>query len=129
MDELKAVFKPEFLNRIDEIVVFHTLTHEQIKEIARLQMRGPAERLAEQGIRLEVTDAAYDHLAELGYDPSFGARPMRRTIAREVVNPLAERVIVGEYPPGSIVRVDFDPEAGRLTFGPAQEQATAAGAT
>jgi ATP-dependent Clp protease ATP-binding subunit ClpA len=115
LGQLKQYFKPEFLNRIDEIVVFHTLTHEQIKAIARLQMRGPAERLAEQGIKLEVTDAAYDFLAESGYDSAFGARPMRRVIARELVNPIAQRVIAGEYQPGDVVLVDYDPRSG-LTF-------------
>jgi ATP-dependent Clp protease ATP-binding subunit ClpB len=107
MDQLKSHFKPEFLNRIDDIVVFHTLTHEQIKQIARLQMRAPADRLAAQGIRLEVTEAAYDYLAEVGYDPSFGARPMRRAISREIVNPLAELVIRGTLGQGSTAVVDY----------------------
>ncbi|MBN2082586.1 AAA family ATPase [bacterium] len=109
---LKDHFKPEFLNRIDDIVVFHTLTHEQVKQIARLQMRAPAERLMAQGITLQVTDAAYDVLAEHGYDAAFGARPMRRAIMTDVINPLAGRVIAGEFADGTTVVVDADADGG-----------------
>jgi ATP-dependent Clp protease ATP-binding subunit ClpA len=106
MERLKQHFKPEFLNRIDDIVVFHTLTHGQVQEIARLQMQAPAERLKAQQVELEVTEAAYSLLAELGYDVSFGARPMRRAIMNNVINPVAGMVISGELPPGSTVVVD-----------------------
>jgi ATP-dependent Clp protease ATP-binding subunit ClpC len=116
LEELKRAFKPEFLNRIDDIVVFHALTREQIKQIARLQLRGPSARLKEQGIELEVGDGALERLAELGYDPSFGARPMRRAIARELVNPIAERVISGEFSAGDKVIADWDAEAGAMRF-------------
>jgi len=115
MQRLKEQFRPEFLNRIDDIVVFHTLTHDQVREIARLQMRAPAQRLADQGITLKVTDAAYDLLADLGYDASFGARPMRRAIMSTVINPIAGKVIAGDYGPGTAVTVDAD-AAGRLVI-------------
>jgi len=115
MQRLKEHFKPEFLNRIDDIVVFHTLTHEQVKQIARLQMRGPALRLKEQGIGLEITDSAYDLLAERGYDTAFGARPMRRAIMTLIVNPIAGRVIAGDYRPGNTVEVDTGSD-GELEF-------------
>jgi len=113
---LKEHFQPEFLNRVDEIVVFHTLTHAQVKQIAVLQMRAPAARLREQGIALSVTDSAYDYLARIGYNVGFGARPMRRAIMREVVNPLAQKVIAGEYTRGAKVVVDATPGGGGLTF-------------
>ncbi len=118
MERLKQHFKPEFLNRIDEIVVFHTLTHKQVSEIARLQMRAPAQRLEAQGITLKVRDAAYDYLAQVGYDVSFGARPMRRAIMRELVNPLSEKVILGEFKAGDTVLVDAAPEGGLLIAAP-----------
>jgi len=112
LDRLKSHFRPEFLNRIDELIVFHSLTHAQVRQIARLQLGGPEARLAEQGIALEVTDAALDFLADEGYDPSFGARPLRRAIARHVVNPIASRVIAGEFGKGDTVVVDGPEEAG-----------------
>ena len=115
MSRLKEHFKPEFLNRIDEIVVFHTLTHAQVKQIARLQMEGALARLREQGIELEVSDEAYGHLAEIGYDAAFGARPMRRAIAKSVVNPIAEKVIAGEFKKGDTILVDAGPD-GTLTI-------------
>ena len=112
LERLKAQFRPEFINRVDDIVVFHTLTHKQVKDIARLQMCGPAQRLEAQGITLEVSDAAYSHLAEAGYDVSFGARPMRRAIMREVVNPVAGKVIAEEVQAGQSVRVDAGADGG-----------------
>jgi ATP-dependent Clp protease ATP-binding subunit ClpB len=115
MQRLKEHFKPEFLNRIDDIVVFHTLTHEQVKQIARLQMQGPAARLKEQGIGLEISDSAYDLLAERGYDTAFGARPMRRAIMTLIVNPIAGKVIAGDYRPGDTVEVDTGSD-GELEF-------------
>ncbi|MCC7478888.1 AAA family ATPase [bacterium] len=120
LERLRQHLKPEFLNRIDELVVFHTLTQSQVAEIARLQMRAPAQRLAEHGIKLLVSDAAYAHLAQAGYDASFGARPMRRAIMREVVNPLSEKVILGEFKAGDTVLVDVGSD-GRLSIGLARE--------
>ncbi|MEP0814655.1 MAG: AAA family ATPase [bacterium] len=106
MDRLKDTIRPEFLNRIDEIVVFHTLTRGQAADIARLQVAELAARLAEQGITLEVTDAAYAELAERGYDATFGARPMRRVIQRDVANAIASKMIAGLVAKGAKVRVD-----------------------
>ena len=112
LDELRRHFKPEFVNRIDEVVVFHTLTREQVKRIARLQLRGTEERLSEKGITLRLTDAAWDLLAEAGYDRAFGARPMRRAIARLIVNPLSSLLIADELPEGSVVQLDADGQGG-----------------
>lgn len=106
MDALKNYFKPELLNRIDEIVVFHTLTRAQAAAIARLQMREVADRMAEQGITLDVTDAAYELLAERGYETAFGARPMRRAIQRDVANKIALKIISGAIEKGETARVD-----------------------
>ncbi len=94
-DELKRTFRPEFLNRIDEIIIFHNLTQEHMRQIVDLQMREIAARLREQGIELELTEAARDWLAEHGYDPQFGARPLRRTLQRHIENPLSVQLLAG----------------------------------
>jgi ATP-dependent Clp protease ATP-binding subunit ClpB len=118
-EELGAVFRPEFLNRIDETVVFHSLTREQLAQIVELQLRRLEARLAERGIQIEVTEAAKEHLAEAGWDPTYGARPLKRAIQRLVENPLALRLLDGEFEDGDTLRVD---EAdGELVF----EKATA----
>jgi ATP-dependent Clp protease ATP-binding subunit ClpB len=103
--DLEATFRPEFLNRIDEIVTFRQLTQEQLTEIVDLQAAGLRNRLAERGIALELTDAARALLVEHGYDPAYGARPLRRTIQREVENPLALKVLSGEIGQGDTVVV------------------------
>jgi ATP-dependent Clp protease ATP-binding subunit ClpA len=87
---LRDIFRPEFLNRIDEIVIFHELTHDEIRDIVDLMLKEPASDLERRGIRLEVTNAARERLAELGYDPKFGARPLRRTIQRRIEDTLAD---------------------------------------
>jgi ATP-dependent Clp protease ATP-binding subunit ClpB len=102
----RDVFRPEFLNRIDEIVEFHPLSKEQIGEIVELQLRRVEERLAERGLRLELTDAARAVLAEAGWDPTYGARPLKRAIQRLLENPLALRLLEGEFAEGDTVRVD-----------------------
>jgi ATP-dependent Clp protease ATP-binding subunit ClpC len=112
LEQLRRQFKPEFVNRIDEVVVFHTLTREQVKRIARLQLRGTEERLAQKGVTLRLTEAAWDVLAMQGYDRSFGARPMRRAIARLIVNPLSTLLIGEELPAGSVVQIDADGAGG-----------------
>jgi len=104
--DLEATFRPEFLNRIDEIVHFQRLDREQLTEIVRLQAGGLRARLAERGIGLELTDAAIELLIEHGYDPAYGARPLKRTIQRELENPLAIKVLSGELADGSVVRAD-----------------------
>ncbi|TAN29931.1 MAG: ATP-dependent chaperone ClpB [Castellaniella sp.] len=109
-DELKTAFRPEFLNRIDEIVVFHGLDASHIEPIARIQLKRLAERLAQQDMRLEVTDAAVQELARVGYDPVFGARPLKRAIQQYVENPVARLILEGKFGPRDVVPVDWDGE-------------------
>jgi ATP-dependent Clp protease ATP-binding subunit ClpB len=113
-DQMREFFRPEFLNRIDEIVEFHQLTREQLAEIVELQLARLRIRLAERGISIEVTDAAKEALAEAGWDPTFGARPLKRAIQRLVENPLALRLLEGEFGDGDRVRVDA--RDGEITF-------------
>jgi ATP-dependent Clp protease ATP-binding subunit ClpB len=120
---LRAHFRPEFLNRVDEIVVFHALTRAQLREIVDLQAEGLKKMLAERGLELTLTVAARDALAEEGYDPQFGARPLKRTLQRRVQNPLAMRLLQGEFKAGGGVVVDF--REGAFTFGSAPEVAAA----
>ncbi len=103
---LRETFRPEFLNRIDEVIIFHGLTAEHMQQIVDLQMREIADRLAEHGIRIELSDAARAWLAKEGYDPQYGARPVRRTLERHVENPLARRLLAGEFADGDTVIVD-----------------------
>jgi ATP-dependent Clp protease ATP-binding subunit ClpB len=105
-EAMHDVFRPEFLNRIDEIVEFHPLSKEQIADIVGLQLRRVEERLAARGLRLELTDRARDALAEAGWDPTYGARPLKRAIQRMLENPLALRLLEGEFVEGDVVRVD-----------------------
>jgi ATP-dependent Clp protease ATP-binding subunit ClpB len=114
LDDVRGYFRPEFINRIDEIVVFEPLGQEQIREIVEIQLRGLRARLAERDVTLEVTDAALDHLAAVGYDPAFGARPLRRAIQRELQDPLALKLLSGEITDGQTVKVDVD--GGSLTI-------------
>ncbi len=106
MDILKKSFRPEFLNRVDEIVVFHSLSKENIIDIAKLQLKYLAERIKERGLELEFTDRAVELLAEKGYDINYGARPLRRTIQNLVETPLAKEIIKGNFKDGDIVVVD-----------------------
>src|SRR5205085_4272717 len=100
------VFRPEFLNRIDEVIEFTPLSREQIAEIVELQLSRLRERLSERRITLELTDAAKEALADAGWDPAYGARPLKRAIQRLVENPLALRLLEGEVADGDTVRVD-----------------------
>ncbi len=104
--ELQGVFRPELLNRIDEVIVFHALTSEEIRQIVDLMLARVSERLGERSITLEATDAARDLLAEQGYDPQFGARPLRRVIQRVVETPIAAGMLRGEFAEGDTVVVD-----------------------
>jgi ATP-dependent Clp protease ATP-binding subunit ClpB len=113
-EQMRERFRPEFLNRIDEIVVFEALTREQLAEIVELQLARLRERLADRGIAIELTDEAKEHLAEAGWDPSYGARPLKRAIQRLVENPLALRLLEGEFGDGDTVRVDV--HDGDLVF-------------
>jgi ATP-dependent Clp protease ATP-binding subunit ClpB len=112
-------FRPEFLNRIDEIVIFHRLTRSDLTQIVNIQLRRVATRLKEQGFELVVTDDAKQLLADLGYDPAFGARPLKRTIQRELQDPLALALISGEFTPGDVIRVDRKGDG--LAFKPTHE--------
>ena len=106
MDALKATFRPEFLNRVDETIVFHALEKEHILSIVDLMMKDLHKRLQEQEISMEVTPEAKEKLVEEGYDPAYGARPLRRTIQRLVEDPLAEDLLQGRYKAGDTVKVD-----------------------
>ena len=114
-------FRPEFINRIDEIVVFHTLDAEQIQAIARIQLDALAERLAEQHLGLDVSNDAMRMLGAAGFDPVYGARPLRRAIQQRVENPLAQAVLAGRFAPGDTVGVDVS--AGELAFTARQTRA------
>jgi len=107
-DDLRERFRPEFLNRIDEVVTFEALTREQLSEIVELQLGRLRERLAERKLSLEVTDAAKELLAEEGWDPAYGARPLKRAIQRLLENPLALRLLDGDFAEGDTVRVDAE---------------------
>lgn len=115
-DALKARFLPEFLNRIDDVVVFRPLDRAQIRKIVTLQLAGLSSRLQQSGLSLEVTDAAIDQIAESGYDPTYGARPLKRVIQREIQNPLATSILKAQYDEGTTIRADFDGD--RFTFTP-----------
>ncbi len=114
-DSLRKYFRPEFLNRIDEIIIFHTLTLEHVIQIVDLQIREIAERLGEHGVSIELTQAARVWLAEQGYDPAFGARPLRRTLQKQVESPLSVKLLRGEFKEGDVVVVDYN-EAEGLIF-------------
>ena len=104
-DALKDIFRPEFLNRLDEILEFDSLSEEQIAAIVKLQLKDFAKRLAEQDFTLEVDDKALAQLAKDGYDPAFGARPVKRAIQRELENPIAKNIVAGKYLPGAKIKV------------------------
>jgi ATP-dependent Clp protease ATP-binding subunit ClpB len=113
-DAMRDFFRPEFLNRIDEVVEFHALTRDQLGEIVELQLRRLRDRLADRGLDLELTDSAKELVAEAGWDPSYGARPLKRALQRLVENPLALRLLEGEFAEGDTVRVDA--QNGELAF-------------
>jgi ATP-dependent Clp protease ATP-binding subunit ClpC len=109
MGDLKKVFRPEFLNRIDEVIVFHKLTREEIKEIVDLMIGRVRAQVAEHELQLDLTEEARELLAEKGWDPSMGARPLRRAIQRFIEDPLADEVLrAGDVVPGTTVVVDRD---------------------
>ncbi|MBP6797600.1 MAG: ATP-dependent chaperone ClpB [Luteimonas sp.] len=114
MGVVQAHFRPEFINRLDDIVVFHPLDKAQIKSIARIQLRGLEKRLAERGLKIEVSDKAFDLLGNVGFDPVYGARPLKRAIQQQLENPLAQRILAGEFASGDVVKVDA--EGGKLAF-------------
>jgi len=113
---LKGAFRPEFLNRVDEIIMFSSLTLEEMEEIVILQMKEVQDRLNEYNITVELTDAARKWLAKEGYDPAFGARPLRRAIQKHVESPLSVELLSGKYKDGATVQVDVDEEANKIVF-------------
>ena len=114
MEEVKAYFRPEMINRIDEVVVFHGLNQENIRNIAKIQLKGLEKRLEAQHLHLKVDDAALDLIAEAGFDPVYGARPLKRAIQAEIENPLAKALLEGRYAPESTILVKA--EGDRLSF-------------
>jgi ATP-dependent Clp protease ATP-binding subunit ClpB len=106
MEAMRSHFRPEFLNRVDEIIIFHALTKEHLKEIVDIQLHQIQKRLAERHIELELTEAAKEFLIEAGYDPVYGARPLKRTIQQKILDPLAVSVLSGEFHEGDVVHVD-----------------------
>jgi ATP-dependent Clp protease ATP-binding subunit ClpC len=118
--QLKQTFRPEFLNRIDAVVVFHSLAKEQIRQIVELELARVRKQLAEQEIELEVTEAAMDLLGERGYDHTYGARPLRRIIQNLIEDPLAEGVLDSRFQSGSTVRVDVEDDLLKLELATAE---------
>jgi ATP-dependent Clp protease ATP-binding subunit ClpB len=114
IDGVRATFKPEFVNRLDEIVEFHQLSREEISEIVDLQVTKLAARVRERGVEIELTDDARTLLGNLGYDPTYGARPLKRVIQKQLVDKLALKLLEGEFQPGDRIRVDA--ADGELTF-------------
>ncbi len=115
-EELKRTFRPEFLNRVDEVIIFHALTPEHIEKIVDLQVAEIAGRLAEKGVTMELADPARKFLAETGFDPAFGARPLRRTLQRLVESPLSKQLLKGELKEGDHVVVNLDEEEKAIAF-------------
>jgi ATP-dependent Clp protease ATP-binding subunit ClpB len=125
MEAVRAHFRPELLNRIDEIVIFRPLELEQIKQIVDIQLRSLRARLADRKISLELTTAAKEYLAREGFDPVYGARPLRRVIQREIVQPLAMRLLQGQFHDGDTIIIDV--QDGQLAFQRQEAAAAVAG--
>jgi ATP-dependent Clp protease ATP-binding subunit ClpB len=107
LDRVREFFRPEFINRLDDIIVFRSLGVNEIKEIVQIQLRQLAGRLADRRIELELSDAASLQIATAGYDPVFGARPLKRAIQRDIMNPLAQSILRGDIREGQKVEVDY----------------------
>jgi ATP-dependent Clp protease ATP-binding subunit ClpB len=125
IEELRHAFRPEFLNRLDEIIVFHALNEEQLKQIVEVQLATLRKRLEERHITLALSDAAKTRLVRNGYDPNYGARPLKRAIQREIETPLAKQILAGHVRDGQSLYVDVDPAGDGLRF----EQRTPEAAT
>ena len=116
LDELRQHFRPEFLNRVDEIIVFHALTEDELLTIVDLQLERLRKRLAERRITLVLSAEAKRHIVKVGYDPHYGARPLKRTIQKELETPLGRKILAGQIEDGQTVDVGFDEARGELTF-------------
>ncbi|MCC7175309.1 MAG: ATP-dependent chaperone ClpB [Bryobacterales bacterium] len=121
LEEMRRVFRPEFLNRVDETIVFHALSEDHLTQIAGIQLDRLRARLAERHLSLQLTPEAVRHLVRAGYDPNYGARPLKRALQREVETPLARLILKGEVPDGAGVVGDWDARRGVLVFSAAQE--------
>jgi ATP-dependent Clp protease ATP-binding subunit ClpC len=115
-EELKNVFNPEFLNRVDDMIVFHPLDREQIASIVQIMLRDVRKRLAEEELTLTLTDAGTDFLVKQGYDEAYGARPLRRAIQRFIEDPLSEKILLGDFSRGDEIEVDASPDGAKLDF-------------
>jgi ATP-dependent Clp protease ATP-binding subunit ClpB len=109
---VRAHFKPEFVNRVDEIVVFHALAREHIGRIIDIQLDQLRDRLRDRGLELAISTAAHDQLAEQGYDPDFGARPLKRVLQKQLADPIALAILKGELAEGDVVSVEATPDGG-----------------
>jgi ATP-dependent Clp protease ATP-binding subunit ClpB len=125
-EALRQAFRPEFINRIDEIVLFNPLGRDQLDKIVDLELTKVMRLLAERKVRIELTPAARERIVSEGYDPAYGARPLRRTVQRLVQDPLAMRILDGSVLPGDLIRVDVDPESDSMRFERVEEKATPA---
>ena len=114
MDVVGTHFRPEFINRVDDLVVFHPLGREHIRKIVDIQLAYLQQRLADRDIRIHLSDAARDKLADAGFDPVYGARPLKRAIQQQVENPLAQEILQGRFSPGDVIEVGVDED--RLEF-------------
>jgi ATP-dependent Clp protease ATP-binding subunit ClpC len=137
-EALKRVFNPEFLNRIDDTIIFHQLERQHILDIVQIQMRELLKRISSMGISVDLTKQAKEFLAEKGYDPAFGARPLRRALQKYLEDPIAEELLKGKYPEGTTIRVSLNKKTGELKFrivsaddkdGPIEEEEKPASAT
>lgn len=116
MEQVRKTFNPEFINRLDEIIVFHSLTEENVLNILDLNLENISKKLVAQDLKIKYTKEAKAFLAKNGYEPKYGARPLLRTLQRELEDPLAEFILVGQYPQGTTISVDFDETKQKLTF-------------
>ena len=126
LDELRQHFRPEFLNRVDEIIVFHALDEDELLTIVDLQLQRLRQRLAERRITLALSEAAKRHIVKVGYDPHYGARPLKRTIQKELETPIGRKILAGEINEGDTVDVGFDENRGELTFAVGERVAASA---
>jgi len=115
-EALKRVFNPEFLNRVDDTIIFHALERHHLLDIVQIQIRDLTKRIAAQGVTLELTKQAREFLAERGYDPAYGARPLRRAVQKFLEDPIAEELLKGKYPEGSVIRVKVNKKSDELRF-------------
>jgi ATP-dependent Clp protease ATP-binding subunit ClpB len=107
MEDLKTFFRPEFLNRVDEIVIFNPLTRELLKQIVEIQVNRMKRFIKEKNVDIKLTDNAKEYFAEIGFDPVYGARPLKRVLQREILNPLALKILDRTFKDGDTVEVDF----------------------